>query len=724
MLRRNGKPRSCEPCRISKIKCDHATPTCQKCQTRGVAEQCFYHPNPMTKPAGTPRKKPEPRRRKADGRPVDTRSSRGHGRLTSLTLSPPTLRDDIGTVPVPNSWPTPPESATRTTQTGSDPARSFYLGSTSYAAVFTEERPLPDTVHEQPSERVNVTRSASSRSMGSRHCQIGAAYTIVSTLTPFVFFEKSLNMYFENQKASAFIGPLILSALPRLRLDLAQLVAAGNDAHPLYAEMIKNTARPLKVPSTMLPSEFHTLFTGRNLRWETLGLVLAIAVSNAQFTSPHDPLFTLDDGRKLEKDDFIEDIINATNECINICQTHGAVNDIMVWLVYANMMVISNFYGDNYHGTWRRMGDSVSALYATGMHCEGEFSGGATGEPLFLREARRRLYSAVYRSDKTLAVFFGRPPMMNWRYSDRRQLLDISDRAVASDDPSFLNAELSKIGSTGWNVEGQLHPASFLRLRCQIAVFKERLLEQSLAGEKDSDLVGNLQAISTECIQWWATLPRHLRYETYTEEDAWIGLGAGLTLHLITTYLDYLHLHFQTQRLLHRQTQQALPALLEVSLNLLSTTLVSTKPNNRVYETRRHFPTVTLFYCFPAAGVLALELRRCTIEGVPLPDTISRADVIRTLSVLTSCLEWIIVPGDGNHKLCSELNKMLTLVLDEVLNYEPPTNGVQENGEEVTGSGQGFFNMPMIDGLDPIPTEAADFLNWLDDATWNSTDLF
>lgn len=206
----------------------------------------------------------------------------------------------------------------------------------------------------------------------------------------------------------------------------------------------------------------------------------------------------------------------------------------------------------------------------------------------------------------------------------------------------------------------------------------------------------------------------------YTEEAAWIGLGPGVTVRLIAAYLDYLHLLFQTQRLLHRQTQQALPALLEVSLKLLSTSLVSTKPNNRVYETRRHFPTVILFYCFPAAGVLALELRRCTIESVPLPSTVTRADVIRNLSVLTSCLEWIVLPGDGNHKLCSELNKMLAIVLDEVLNYEPPVNGTLENGEDLAGSGQGFFDMPLIDGLEPIPTEAEDFLNWLDHATWNN----
>jgi len=94
-------------------------------------------------------------------------------------------------------------------------------------------------------------------------------------------------------------------------------------------------------------------------------------------------------------------------------------------------------------------------------------------------------------------------------------------------------------------------------------------------------------------------------------------------------------------------------------------------------------------------------------------------------------MEWIVLPGDGNHKLCSELNKMLALVLDEVLNYEPPAHIVQANGGDtgssndsatlVAGTGQGFFDMPMAGGLEPIPTESEEFLNWLDNATWNNT---
>jgi hypothetical protein len=124
------------------------------------------------------------------------------------------------------------------------------------------------------------------------------------------------------------------------------------------------------------------------------------------------------------------------------------------------------------------------------MHCESE---NANNEPIFLREARRRMHAAVYRTDKALATFFGRPPMMAWRYSDRRQVLDLSDDAVTADDPDILNEAIAILDSAGWNTEGRVQPSSFIRLRGQFAVFKERLLEQSLGGEKDSDVIHNLQ---------------------------------------------------------------------------------------------------------------------------------------------------------------------------------------------------------------------------------------
>jgi hypothetical protein len=120
---------------------------------------------------------------------------------------------------------------------------------------------------------------------------------------------------------------LIVSALPQLRKDMELLQSEDSDAYSLYAEITRNTARPMKVPAGMRPTEFSTLFTGKNLRWETLGLVLVLAGSHAQYTAPNDPIFTLEGGKQINKDEFIEDVMHAINVCINICQTHGAVNE-------------------------------------------------------------------------------------------------------------------------------------------------------------------------------------------------------------------------------------------------------------------------------------------------------------------------------------------------------------------------------------------------------------
>ena len=49
VLRRNGKQQSCEPCRKSKLKCDHVLPKCGRCIQRKIEYRCVYHPAPMSK---------------------------------------------------------------------------------------------------------------------------------------------------------------------------------------------------------------------------------------------------------------------------------------------------------------------------------------------------------------------------------------------------------------------------------------------------------------------------------------------------------------------------------------------------------------------------------------------------------------------------------------------------------------------------------------------------
>ncbi|KAH8702198.1 hypothetical protein BGW36DRAFT_372392 [Talaromyces proteolyticus] len=49
-VRRNGQLSACEPCRKSKLRCDHGRPVCGRCARRQLSEQqCHYHPAPMSK---------------------------------------------------------------------------------------------------------------------------------------------------------------------------------------------------------------------------------------------------------------------------------------------------------------------------------------------------------------------------------------------------------------------------------------------------------------------------------------------------------------------------------------------------------------------------------------------------------------------------------------------------------------------------------------------------
>jgi hypothetical protein len=135
------------------------------------------------------------------------------------------------------------------------------------------------------------------------------------------------------------------------------------------------------------------------------------------------------------------------------------------------------------------MTECVSALYAEGIHCESGFT-----EPFFLRESRRRMYAAVYHIEKTISLFLGRPPLMACRYSDRRLPLDLGNTTAWS-DPDTVKAALEKLDEHGWNAEGNIWPTSWLRLRYQNSVVKERVIEQSLAGVADPDVTEKLQYV-------------------------------------------------------------------------------------------------------------------------------------------------------------------------------------------------------------------------------------
>jgi hypothetical protein len=83
--------------------------------------------------------------------------------------------------------------------------------------------------------------------------------------------------------------------------------------------------------------------------------------------------------------------------------------------------------------------------------------------------------------------------MIHQRYSDRPLPLDIDDEIITSDNHAMLNEVISKLDEDGWAVDGQIRPASWIRLRAALGRVKERFLEASLAGKKDVFMIQEIE---------------------------------------------------------------------------------------------------------------------------------------------------------------------------------------------------------------------------------------
>lgn len=64
MTGRNGKPRSCEPCRKTRARCDHTLPTCAGWEARGTVNECYWHSAPLTRPRPPSRVLDQPSQRR------------------------------------------------------------------------------------------------------------------------------------------------------------------------------------------------------------------------------------------------------------------------------------------------------------------------------------------------------------------------------------------------------------------------------------------------------------------------------------------------------------------------------------------------------------------------------------------------------------------------------------------------------------------------------------
>lgn len=100
---------------------------------------------------------------------------------------------------------------------------------------------------------------------------------------------------------------------------------------------------------------------------------------------------------------------------------------------------------------------------------------------------RRGCFAAAFVTDKAVATFVGRPPMINYRYCSLALPYDIDDEVLFSNGDTEQEV-LSHVDVNGWDKNGIKRRPSVLRIRFQLSICREEVLELALGEGYQRDM--------------------------------------------------------------------------------------------------------------------------------------------------------------------------------------------------------------------------------------------
>jgi hypothetical protein len=329
--------------------------------------------------------------------------------------------------------------------------------------------------------------------------------------------------------------------------------------------------------------------------------------------------------------------------------------------------------------------------------------------PIWLTETRRRVFCSSYNQDKSISTFLGRPIRISKRHADIKLPLDLRDEELTG-DPADLELAIKNLDEAGWNTKGQHLRASWIRLRHTASRLREEILDYSLTPVSAS-VEQSLLDISTRVHSTWSSIPPHMRYWKTCWDENYSSL---VCLMLVVIHLNHWYNEFMIQKLLDYQPLTGNTAMLRVSMDLLSNVLALGAIRDRTYDIHRDLLQSILLYGIPSASVLATALKQQQQNPtIMFPQGVSRAEIVRMLSVLISHLDAAAHlensgarAGEANHNLCRKASRIFTRVIDQVLDpVQSDVTPANSEGLELGIEGEmglDLFGVPGLEGFEGV----------------------
>ena len=184
----------------------------------------------------------------------------------------------------------------------------------------------------------------------------------------------------------------------------------------------------------------------------------------------------------------------------------------------------------------------------------------------------------------------------------------------------------------------------------------------------------------------------------------------GPTLYTkILVRLEQLQNLFFIERLLKRTDPGRVSELVEISMEMVSLTLLFWTHREQLAGLQSDFEWLVMSYAAPAGGVICMEILNPSQS--PSPSRPKRSDMIQKLSLLIGFLDFV-QPTAPNSDLCFKVKTIMNHVLEEVLepkHTEPTGPNLLEEYWDPSLDPNEFFNFDLLDTFDWLrPSDDAD----------------
>jgi chromatin structure-remodeling complex subunit RSC3/30 len=311
-LRKNGLASSCEPCRKSKVRCDHHVPICGRCSRTNKPDRCVYQPSPATTP------------RVAKSKP-----------LRSTTLSRISGRDLNPLDSSRENWPAPERRGL---------SQSEYLGMTSHFALFKESTDQLDISNTQNIQSHDDTSQDSRSGATVDIGDIRQGAHLLQLLRNLSLYRRIVDSWLNStQDCDALGGPVVRHVFQSLQ-EFSGVHSFDDDAlFNRSREIFHLFSKPVPVHSSLTYSDF---MSSMSCRWEIVGLAFAFVGSGTALPCDWDTMFQLEGKPVIPRKEMGRLALSAAETCLKFCNESGVLNDVVSWLTCQHTYLTTLIHGD------------------------------------------------------------------------------------------------------------------------------------------------------------------------------------------------------------------------------------------------------------------------------------------------------------------------------------------------------------------------------------------